>query len=356
MAADKHFTSYELTISIHNTMKSRLPKKVVSIVVFVVPIIILIVTPALALANEPFVPIVGIPGVSATPDFNSYVNALYLLSISLAALLAVVKIILAGVQWMFSDVVTDISLAKQNIRGALIGLLIVMSAVLVLRTINPDLTTLKALGDRDDIKFSGGSEKILIRDNRSVGTTATTVPCGENGCDDEISNCNGNNNFLDSYINFLTENRGLTTVSATTINGAKNSITCTSTTLPNRQFFNTDDITSINNYESVCLRGGGETINRGQRSFDNKLVYECLPLERPNIPVNVDGYMTSSDIFPSSGSGDGNSDLYTVFCLPGAENCEQVCRDPLWDGNFNTSTQICTISNNFREARNNIDP
>ncbi len=168
-------------------MKSRLPKKVVSIVVFVVPIIILIVTPALALANEPFVPIVGIPGVSATPDFNSYVNALYLLSISLAALLAVVKIILAGVQWMFSDVVTDISLAKQNIRGALIGLLIVMSAVLVLRTINPDLTTLKALGDRDDIKFSGGSDDNLDK-NKSEELLTNVTTCSDD-CRSEAVTC-----------------------------------------------------------------------------------------------------------------------------------------------------------------------
>ena len=86
-------------------------------------------------------PLVGIPGVDDVGDINAYINALYALSISIAALLAVIKIIIAGVKWMLSDVVTDKSEAKKDIWNATIGLLIVIAAVLILGVINPQLTS-----------------------------------------------------------------------------------------------------------------------------------------------------------------------------------------------------------------------
>ncbi len=85
-----------------------------------------------------FRPLVGIPGVSAG-SFDSYINALYALSISIAALLAVIKIIIAGVKWMMTDVVTSKGEAKKDIQGALVGLLIVLAAVLIISVINPDI-------------------------------------------------------------------------------------------------------------------------------------------------------------------------------------------------------------------------
>jgi hypothetical protein len=83
--------------------------------------------------------LVGIPNVDPSSNFNEYINSLYVLSISIAALLAVIKIIIAGVKWMMTDVVTSKGEAKKDIQGALIGLLIVISAVLILNVINPDL-------------------------------------------------------------------------------------------------------------------------------------------------------------------------------------------------------------------------
>ncbi len=99
----------------------------------------LMLVPAVASAVV-FKPLVGIPGVSGNTDFNTYINALYALSISLAGLLAVIKIIVAGVKWMLSDVVTSKQEAKSDMQGALLGLLIVVSAVVVLNVINPQLT------------------------------------------------------------------------------------------------------------------------------------------------------------------------------------------------------------------------
>jgi hypothetical protein len=77
--------------------------------------------------------------------FTSYINLLYALSISAAALLAVIKIIIAGVKYMLTDVVTSKGAAIQDIKGALLGLLLIIGAVLILTVINPQLlrTTLE---------------------------------------------------------------------------------------------------------------------------------------------------------------------------------------------------------------------
>lgn len=82
--------------------------------------------------------LVDFPG-SASEGLDGLVNSLYALSITLAALLAVIKIIVAGVKWMMSDIVTSKSEAKNDIKGAIVGLLIVLSAVMILTIINPNL-------------------------------------------------------------------------------------------------------------------------------------------------------------------------------------------------------------------------
>lgn len=104
----------------------------------------LLTIPFFAIAQT-FQPMVNIPGVTDlnlrdNDIFNKYINALYMLSISIASLLAVIKIIFGGVRYMLSDVVTDKGEAKKDIKGALLGLLIVLAAVLILNTINSSLT------------------------------------------------------------------------------------------------------------------------------------------------------------------------------------------------------------------------
>ena len=53
-----------------------------------------------------YAPLVGIPG-NAAGGFDQYISFLYGASISVAALLAVVKIIIAGAKYMLSDIVSS---------------------------------------------------------------------------------------------------------------------------------------------------------------------------------------------------------------------------------------------------------
>ncbi len=86
-------------------------------------------------------PLVVIPNITnPNLDFNGYINSLYILAISIAGLLAVIKVLIAGVKWMTSDIITSKSEAKKEIQGALLGLTVVLAAVLILDVINPDIT------------------------------------------------------------------------------------------------------------------------------------------------------------------------------------------------------------------------
>jgi hypothetical protein len=104
-------------------------------------ILTILITPALVGAQSEYIPLVGVPGVEASDtSFSSFINALYVLSIVIAGLLAVIKIVIGGVKWMLTDIVTSKADAKKDIRAALIGLMVVLGAVLILTVINPQLT------------------------------------------------------------------------------------------------------------------------------------------------------------------------------------------------------------------------
>ncbi len=75
--------------------------------------------------------------------FEQYINFLYGMSIAVAALLAVIKIVIAGAKYMLDDVITGKEQAKQDIQGAILGLLIILSAVIILELINPQLVEKK---------------------------------------------------------------------------------------------------------------------------------------------------------------------------------------------------------------------
>lgn len=152
--------------------------------IYTVALFILLL-PALVVAAEPYQPLVGIPNVDDSGDINGYINALYALSISIAALLAVIKIIIAGVKWMLSDIVTDKSEAKKDIWNATIGLLIVIAAVLILGVINPQLTSTNVFVDEIQPTIPPQSERTDIKADLEPGQAMLEVDggaAGENRC------------------------------------------------------------------------------------------------------------------------------------------------------------------------------
>lgn len=135
--------------------------------------------------------LINIPQLSGEDGFNGYINAVYAICISIAALLAVVKIIVAGVKYMFSDIITHKSEAKKDIRSALFGLVIILGAVLILNLINPNLTQFNIDGiySLPTAPTGGGSTGDTVSDICSTNPRCTVVACTTD-CQDEIEECN----------------------------------------------------------------------------------------------------------------------------------------------------------------------
>jgi hypothetical protein len=123
-------------------------------------------------------PLVNIPGNGAN-GFEQYISFLYGASISVAALLAVVKIIIAGAKYMMSDVITNKGEALADIQGAILGLLLILGAVIILEFINPQLI-------KRDIKFEPIAKRADITARASIAAVAqqqtTALMAGLDSC------------------------------------------------------------------------------------------------------------------------------------------------------------------------------
>jgi hypothetical protein len=103
---------------------------------------LILIAPVFVFAQgKVYSPLVNIPSQgNQQMSFEAYINFLYGMSISIAALLAVVKIVIAGAKYMLSDVISKKGEAISDIQGAILGLLLIISAVVILELINPNLT------------------------------------------------------------------------------------------------------------------------------------------------------------------------------------------------------------------------
>ena len=78
-------------------------------------------------------------GETQTTTAGPYIKGLFQLIIAIAGALAVVKIIFGGIQYMSTDAFTGKNEAKTTIENAIWGLILAISAWLILYTINPKL-------------------------------------------------------------------------------------------------------------------------------------------------------------------------------------------------------------------------
>jgi hypothetical protein len=149
----------------------------------------------------------GFPGMAdEATDFNAFINGLYAISIAVAALLAVIKIIIAGVKWMLTDVVTSKGEAKKDIQGALLGLLVILAAVLILTTINESIIDVNLEFKKiDPGTYTGrdgssgdGADSISGRDPGFEYAIDDGSPEGEQAVQDLTERCNEQGYILEN--------------------------------------------------------------------------------------------------------------------------------------------------------------
>ncbi len=112
-------------------------------------------------APRPFVPIrpnpaVPIPGVEFTnaverdgmieiPYLAQYISGIYRLSVGLGAILAAIMIVYGGFRYMLAAALPQVQESKSIIQDAVIGLVVLLSSFLILKTINPKLVEVAPL-------------------------------------------------------------------------------------------------------------------------------------------------------------------------------------------------------------------
>jgi hypothetical protein len=75
--------------------------------------------------------------------FSDYLNLVFKIGIGVAAGLAVIQIVIGGIQYMASESPFKIGDAKSKIEGAILGLILALGIYVFLYTINPDIVSLK---------------------------------------------------------------------------------------------------------------------------------------------------------------------------------------------------------------------
>lgn len=112
--------------------------------------------PLVALAQEftGYVPLTNVPFLTETGNafsLDSFLNGLYRLCIGIAAVVAVLQIMRAGIMYMGGDSVTEKKEARNLIAMSIGGLILVLSPVVVFSLVNPEILTLR-IGNLEDLK------------------------------------------------------------------------------------------------------------------------------------------------------------------------------------------------------------
>ncbi|OHA91037.1 MAG: hypothetical protein A2832_01310 [Candidatus Zambryskibacteria bacterium RIFCSPHIGHO2_01_FULL_44_22b] len=96
-------------------------------------------------------PGVTVAGSQATSTFATYIPGIFNLIIGIAGVLAVVMIIYGGIQYMSTDAFQGKSDAKNTISNAIWGLILTISAWLILYTVNPNLVNFNLNIEKQDL-------------------------------------------------------------------------------------------------------------------------------------------------------------------------------------------------------------
>lgn len=88
-----------------------------------------------------------LPGKVCGQNLNTFIAWLYYLFVGIAGLAAFIMIIWGGIQWLTSGAIpSQAGEARDKLRNAILGLLLILASFLIIQTINPQLTILNQPG------------------------------------------------------------------------------------------------------------------------------------------------------------------------------------------------------------------
>ncbi len=122
-------------------------KKNKNLIILILVLSVLSALPLFATAQDTgYVPLAPIPGVTPNNEpvvLANYLSGAFALAIGITGVLAVLVIMIGGIQYITSGSFSGKEDGKEKISKALIGLFLAIAAWIILYTINPDLLSLK---------------------------------------------------------------------------------------------------------------------------------------------------------------------------------------------------------------------
>ncbi len=101
--------------------------------------------PAVPIPGVRFTPATEEGGIISVPYLAQYISGIYRLSVGLGAILAAIMIVYGGFRYMLSASAPGVSDGKTIIQDAFIGLVVLLSSFLILKTINPRLVEMNPI-------------------------------------------------------------------------------------------------------------------------------------------------------------------------------------------------------------------
>lgn len=138
--------------------------------------------------NFTYQPLAHLPGMENTINVSdtggidalgAYLNVIVTIFIGICAVLAVVMIVIGGMQYMTSELISSKEAGKEKIRNAIFGLLLALGAWLILNTINPALLQTAPLKNSLTQQTITEDVSYEIKEYTGQGTCtpATSGPC-----------------------------------------------------------------------------------------------------------------------------------------------------------------------------------
>lgn len=136
------------------------------------------------LAAENFVTLVpSLPIIGKQTDVPSLLNGLFAITVGIAAILAVLEFIIGGFQYMSSEALSQKGDGRSRMESAVLGLILILVSILILNTINPDITSLNIFrhvpAEVAPPDAGGGLLKLGSRVEKTVPCPAGTTKCCE---------------------------------------------------------------------------------------------------------------------------------------------------------------------------------
>lgn len=99
--------------------------------------------------------------IDSKTSFSDYLNLVFKVGIGIAAGLAVIQIVIGGIQYMASESPFKLGDAKSKIQGAILGLILALGIYIFLYTINPDLVSLNLNVVKTAPSMTGGAQSVV---------------------------------------------------------------------------------------------------------------------------------------------------------------------------------------------------